>query len=212
MSRHATNLHWSHFLCWIWECNQFLKICYRLQMRPSRSFIGLLRRQTPFENKSADSKCTFHGLLWGMPGMPGHAQRCPNVTNYTSLWSYKRPEFILSKKIAKFIWYGKNRQTGYFGIICIYKSRQFVYFSSRHLQIHYKVPYMLNLGARAASGTPGMPWKKCENCNCQRASTGDRGAKHQWNEKLASFGGRSSFLKILCGNGFCIRNRRKNVY
>ena len=47
------------------------------------------------------------------------------------------------------VYFSENRQIVYFGILKKYKSRQFENFSSEHIKIDHKVPFMSNLGIRA---------------------------------------------------------------
>ena len=51
--------------------------------------------------------------------------------------------------------FGENGQIGYFGNILFIIIADLANCSSGHLHIDHKVSYMLNLGARVASGTPG---------------------------------------------------------
>ena len=103
-SRKLRLLNLSQFLCWFWISNQFLNICSGLQLRPPRSFIGFLRRKTPFKIQSTDFDSYNSRTLSGMPmGAWGYPD-----TQIWHIW-----DFMINLKVPK----TKNSQIGDFWIL-----------------------------------------------------------------------------------------------
>ena len=169
---------------WILTCNQFLDICYGLQLRPSTSFIGFSRRGSPFENKIADSKYTFDGLLSGMPGVPRDAKGYPDGPDKTCLWSYKRSECIFLKKIINLYDFCQNRQFGYFYMYWWLWTKIFGKFLTRQIETTVEMSFKSHLGARVTQGIPGDTQCVSVNCNCQRLVNRHLRRKTPMNHKI----------------------------
>ena len=73
-------------------CDHFCCGSLVLEVMPDQTFIGVWRCGSRFKNKTADLKCTFDGLLLGMPR---GARGCPG-THIRYIW-----EFLTCPKVSR---------------------------------------------------------------------------------------------------------------